>query len=610
MQRWARNHAFVIVALAIIAVQVGLVSKLQARPAMPLQFERSVDFTGFAFHNGAEFPGASGGFGPGAGVEGKGAELRFAFECSGAECGRYVAGIWTPPEPIAVAPSTHLAFDFRPSPGAQLALRIEDETRQIFQVVLPVQTLAHPTQEGWRRLIFPLSMRGGEYWGGANTGKLEGRVRSIAFLARRTGEQDKGSFGFDRITVEDLSAPPEVRLRRDHPLVRPLDYATPAMGVGTQRIADLSALSRAGNAGARVVRVDFPWWDIDQGGRFDFSRHDRLLEALKANGQSAIFLTSFRHSGYGTDPFRDPRHRAAYLRYLRAAAAHFKGRDVVWEIINEPDAPGDNHAPPELFAELLVQSADAVRSADPNARLITGGLSWANPDYLARMLPALGRHRAAVDRYEGFGLHLYRHGGPESAASSVDFTRRMLRRHLGRELPIWVTEWGYSSFDLDAAGNGHTVEARAAQAAHLQRILLALSAIGAPVYTHYVLHDNGPDPRNNEHNHGLITHDMQPKPVLWAFATFANLAHGRQVAGVLDDLPDGVLGLRLAAKGGQDVIAIWTMARNGRADIVATGADFSEMRTAVGAATRIAPEETRRVAITEAGGPLFFIVRP
>ena len=92
-------------------------------------------------------------------------------------------------------------------------------------------------------------------------------------------------------------------------------------------------------AGFRFVRMDFGWDATERDkGRYDFSAYDRLLAALEPHKIRAMLILDYsnRHYDQGLSPQSDEGRRA-FARWAAAAAKHFRGRGVVWEMYNEPN---------------------------------------------------------------------------------------------------------------------------------------------------------------------------------------------------------------------------------------------------------------------------------
>src|SRR5580704_11465637 len=92
-------------------------------------------------------------------------------------------------------------------------------------------------------------------------------------------------------------------------------------------------------AGFRWVRMDFDWASTEQQpGQYDFSAYDVLLANLEPHGIRALLILDYSNPLYdgGFSPY-DDEGRTAFANWAAAAARHFSGRGVVWEIYNEPD---------------------------------------------------------------------------------------------------------------------------------------------------------------------------------------------------------------------------------------------------------------------------------
>ncbi len=107
-------------------------------------------------------------------------------------------------------------------------------------------------------------------------------------------------------------------------------------------------------AGFRFVRMDFHWQAIETSkGEYHWADYDQLLTNLEKRGLRAILILDYSHPLYEEEvtsphPFTGQPHKttaspqhpasvAAFARWAAAAAKHFQGRRVLWEIWNEPN---------------------------------------------------------------------------------------------------------------------------------------------------------------------------------------------------------------------------------------------------------------------------------
>src|SRR6185436_14064587 len=97
-------------------------------------------------------------------------------------------------------------------------------------------------------------------------------------------------------------------------------------------------------------------------GRYDFAAYDRLMAGLELHKLRALFILDYGNPLYDNGaPPRTDVSRQAFVRWSVAAAKHFAGRGVIWEIYNEP-----NHSmfwPPRPNAQEYVALALAVGRA-------------------------------------------------------------------------------------------------------------------------------------------------------------------------------------------------------------------------------------------------------
>jgi hypothetical protein len=91
--------------------------------------------------------------------------------------------------------------------------------------------------------------------------------------------------------------------------------------------------------GFRVVRMDFAWEGTEKAKAvYDFTGYDRLVKSLDAHGLQPLFILDYRNPLYdeGLSPYTDAG-RTAFANWAGAAAAHYKGHKVLWEMYNEPN---------------------------------------------------------------------------------------------------------------------------------------------------------------------------------------------------------------------------------------------------------------------------------
>ena len=138
---------------------------------------------------------------------------------------------------------------------------------------------------------------------------------------------------------------------------------------------------------------------------------------------------------------------AAWLRYVAALCAHFKGRVRKFEVWNEPEATvfwqcGGEPSPKDVFGKaedyttLVRRTAEVVRGIVPDAEIIA---DVAQPT--ARYIQGLGKAKLA-DVIDIFCIHIYSPLPESGLRETIDYIRANLRRSDGKALRIMQGESG------------------------------------------------------------------------------------------------------------------------------------------------------------------------
>lgn len=136
------------------------------------------------------------------------------------------------------------------------------------------------------------------------------------------------------------------------------------------------------------VKQTLSWEDIEpQPGEWHFERGDRLLDELERRGLKLVARLSdapdWSHPSVedrDADGFIDapPDDLADWGEFCSQVATHYRGRISAYQIWNEPNLSREwGNRPPSAaeYVALLRVCSDAIRTADPEAILISAGLS-------------------------------------------------------------------------------------------------------------------------------------------------------------------------------------------------------------------------------------------
>lgn len=307
-------------------------------------------------------------------------------------------------------------------------------------------------------------------WLGA--GLLLLAVAALSVIIAGGGSADVGSAGL-RSPARTISAVLPAPARAPGPAA-----AAPASGVqfgaSVNRLFENPAftaaqVSGALNAlhasGATLARSDALWEYAEpvapRGDRHTYvwAFDDRVAGALAAHGLRWLPIVDYSAAWAQSIPGQDhspPASAEDFADYAAAFAARYGPGGAFWsahpnlparpvgalEVWNEPDNPTFWHPAPDpaRYARLYLATRDAVAAVAPGVQVLVGGV-W----HLAQFLPALVTSQPQlIGHMDGIAAHPY---GPTPAAivASVSADRRLMGRLGLGSVPLWVTEFGWTT---------------------------------------------------------------------------------------------------------------------------------------------------------------------
>jgi hypothetical protein len=306
-------------------------------------------------------------------------------------------------------------------------------------------------------------------------------------------------------------------------------------------------------AGFKFIRMDFSWGATERHkGEYHWADYEELTAGLERRGLRAIYILDYSNRLYEENN-DSPQHAesvAAFARWAGAAARHFKGRRILWEIWNEPNISFWKPKPDvQQYISLARATCRAVRENDPDATLIAPASSEFPWDFFEEMFQA-----GLLEQLDAVSVHPYRHyqRSPETVAGDYLRLRSLIERYAPtgkKAMPILSGEWGYSSHR-----QGVSLET---QAAFLVRQQLVNLAHRIPVSIWYDWKNDGPDPGEGEHNFGTVYPDLKPKPAYEAVRCMTRELAGFRLLRRLDVADPQAYVLLLANAAGEQKLAAW-----------------------------------------------------
>jgi hypothetical protein len=297
-------------------------------------------------------------------------------------------------------------------------------------------------------------------------------------------------------------------LLQAQPQLAAAERPTAPLGVVGQTDPDASEFEAMRLGGVSTYRWLISWAAVQSNpdSEPDWASTDRVVTRLAENRITPLpFVWGSPCSvvGCGRDapapapsqpPIGSPRARLAWAAFLTRLVDRYGPKGTfwsaspstpynpitTWQVWNEQNSPR-SYSPspsPEGYAELLAISARAIRSRDPEARILLGGM-FGNPGgrgaiEAGAFLDDLYRIPGTERDFDAVAVHPY---APDTAGvtQQVREIRAVVESHGDAKTPIWVTELGWGASETGRGKLVDTVDGQARMLRDVFRLLLARS---------------------------------------------------------------------------------------------------------------------------------------
>lgn len=363
---------------------------------------------------------------------------------------------------------------------------------------------------------------------------------------------------------------------------------------------DPAEVDKLAHLGVRFIRMDFGWGGTERKrGEYDFSGYDQLVQAMSQKNIRCLFILDYGNRLYDNNlgPHSDEA-QAAFAKWAGAAAKHYAGKGILWEIWNEPNLKQFWKPVPNVedYSKLALATIDAIRAADKDAFIMapaSSGFPWEFFDGMAK--------HGVFAKLDAVSVHPYRQSNPETAEADYHKLRLLLDRAVpGERIPIVSGEWGYST-----AWKNYTEER---QAQYLPRQWLMNLANDVHLSIWYDWRDDGLDPKEPEHHFGTVFRDFSDKQTsIAARKLCTELAGLRFIRRIPTDKPEDWVLLFAGADVGY--LAHWTTGTPHELMIAHSGAtpgpSVSEGPVPPGDNRALAEARTRREPLQLGNSPVY-----
>ncbi len=283
------------------------------------------------------------------------------------------------------------------------------------------------------------------------------------------------------------------------------------------------ALDLAQADGIGWVQIPFTWSTIQPSvGVADFRLFDPIVARAALDNLRVVGILGYATPWNTTAPASEtraaqrehypPADYDAWSRYVFSTVGAFRNSVHFWQIWTSPDtgsAPDPSQpcngfwcGTAAQYAQLLSLAYKAVKSADPSATVLLGGLALSaesNTNFLFDILR--DPNYPAAESFDVMSFEAY--GSKSEALRRMNFVKSQLAFGGASPRPIWVTEFGYPS-DATLQTVAPYFNGETGQAAYLKDLAAYLLSIGARKVFWYQLFDTDPasDPFAT---YGLVT---------------------------------------------------------------------------------------------------------
>lgn len=233
----------------------------------------------------------------------------------------------------------------------------------------------------------------------------------------------------------------------------------------------------------RVGNVRWPlfWANVESAqGQYSWAPVDEIVGDLASRGIRILPAVYSTPPFYASNPAKPPlatkAARHAWARFLRKLVErygpggeywtnpalyinqHGVGAPILpikaWQIWNEPNLIRyfDTRSPVRKYARLLRIAHAAIKSRDPNARIVLGGLPGFAEPRGWRFLERLYRQRGIKTNFEAAAVHPYSRN-VHQFRYEIRRTRDAMDQNGDRKTPLWITEFGWGSAPPDGTFN-------------------------------------------------------------------------------------------------------------------------------------------------------------
>ena len=190
------------------------------------------------------------------------------------------------------------------------------------------------------------------------------------------------------------------------------------------------------------------WWSLAEPkpGTFDWRFFDKATDFYRSHGLSILGMLGYASAWAGGAPPLNSTARTEFANFASQAVTRYKHTIRHWQVWNEPNIPTFWPAPdPAAYAALLKATYQAVKAADPSAKVILGPTSGVDLGFLQTVVDA-----GANTSFDILSIHPYSLAGDpvhQQLDALIAYTQNFANaiQPTSPPVPIWITEIGWQT---------------------------------------------------------------------------------------------------------------------------------------------------------------------
>lgn len=309
---------------------------------------------------------------------------------------------------------------------------------------------------------------------------------------------------------------------------------------------ELNTISRLG---VKWIRIDMSWADVQplNSSQYDWTQLDRVVSAAKAHNLKILGVIAYTPpwaspKSCNGNPKCAPANPIQFAAFAAKIASRYttQGADT-WEIWNEPNLEAFwQPAPsPLAYTHLLQASYAAIKQAEPQSEIISGGLGDLdnNSSSFTQQAFLKGMYADGAKPYfNALGFHPYSFPAlPDYVAlwsgwsmmnDIPDSIRSIMAANGDSKKQIWITEYGAATngpgalaseanFNFSKSPDHVSEDLQAEMLTESAQKYLSYPWLGG--YFWYSYQDLGTNSSSNENFFGLLRYNGSPKPAYFAY---------------------------------------------------------------------------------------------